>query len=284
MKINFINLILPLALVLSFASCKKEENRVVYEGGTAPVLTTTTIGTIVLLKDKKQETALSLSWTNPNYMFNTGVSSQNVNYILQVDTSGKNFASPKLQEMAIPNDLGVNLSGQQLNTFLSKMEFASGIDQAIDIRVKSTLANNSAALTSNLLKLKVNPYLDFAVEPPGTAANNYLDGNLWIVGDAVASGFTNPLPAPYDVTQKFTRIDIMHYEGTFTFVGGGGYKLIQTQGVWGTQYHALDGSAGAGQSGSFEKKDADPQFPSPGAGKYKVQINFQTGKYTLTKL
>lgn len=284
MKIKITQLILPLAFILCFASCKKVENRLIFEGGTAPVLSTTTTGTIVLQKDKNQEQALSLSWTNPNYLFNTGVNSQNVNYILQVDTAGKNFTSPKLQEMAIASDLGVKLTGQQLNTFLSKMEFKAGVDQSIDVRIKSTMINNSAPMLSNLLTLKVNPYLDFAVEPPGTAANNYNDGNLWIIGNAVASGFTNPLPAPYDVTQKFTRIDIMHYEGTFTFVGGGGYKLIQTQGVWGTQYHALDGSAGAALSGSFEKKDADPQFASPGAGNYKVQINFQTGKYTLTKL
>jgi len=261
MNIKMKQLIFPFFVVLGFLSCKKEENKVIYEGGTAPVLSTSNTGTVVLIKDKRTENALTLSWTNPNYMFNTGISSQNVNYVLQIDTAGKNFVSSKLQEMSIPSDLGVKLTAQQLNTFLSKMEFKSGVDQSIDIRVKSTMANKSAALTSNTLTVKVNPYLDFAVEPPGTEANNYNDGNLWLLGDAVASGFSNPLPSPY-----------------------GGYKLIQTQGVWGTQYHALDGSVGAALSGSFEKKDSDPTFPGPSAGTYKVQINFQTGKYTLTKL
>jgi len=284
MNIKMKQLIFPFFVVLGFLSCKKEENKVIYEGGTAPVLSTSNTGTVVLIKDKRTENALTLSWTNPNYMFNTGISSQNVNYVLQIDTAGKNFVSSKLQEMSIPSDLGVKLTAQQLNTFLSKMEFKSGVDQSIDIRVKSTMANKSAALTSNTLTVKVNPYLDFAVEPPGTEANNYNDGNLWLLGDAVASGFSNPLPSPYDVSQKFTRVDIMHYEANITFVGGGGYKLIQTQGVWGTQYHALDGSVGAALSGSFEKKDSNPTFPGPSAGTYKVQINFQTGKYTLTKL
>jgi hypothetical protein len=102
-----------------------------------------------------------------------------------------------------------------------------------------------------------------------------------MVGDAVASGWSNPLPPPYDVTQKFTRIDVLHYEAMINFNAAGGYKLIQKQGVWATQYHALDGTAAL--SGDFEKKDSDPQFPSPGAGLYKVEINFQTGKYKLTK-
>lgn len=284
MNKNISHLLLVSTVLLAFMACKKIENQVIFNGGTAPVLTASSAGPIVLIKDKKTDNAITLSWTNPQYMFNTGVSSQNVNYILQVDTAGKNFSTAKLQEMSISSDLGVTLTAQQLNSFLSKMEFTAGVVQAIDMRVKATLANGSVPLTSNAVTVKVNPYLDFAVEPPGSTAANYLDGNLWIVGDAVASGWSNPLPAPYDITQKFTRVDIMHYEATITFIGGGGYKLIQTQGVWGTQYHALDGSVGAALSGSFEKKDSDPQFPSPGAGKYKIQVNFQTGKYTLTKL
>ncbi|MBK7098013.1 MAG: SusE domain-containing protein [Sphingobacteriales bacterium] len=281
---NILTLLLISSFMLAMTACEKVENKVIYQGGTAPVLSTSATGTVVLIKEKNKENALTLAWTNPNYLFNTGVNSQNVNYVLQVDTAGKNFASPKLQEMTIASDLGVTLTGQQFNSFLSKMEFAAGVVQAVDLRVKATLANGSVPLTSNSINLKVNPYLDFAVEPPGTPANNYNDGQLWITGNSLASGFINPLLPPYDVTQKFTKIDNLHFEGVFNFIGGGGAKLIQTQGVWGTQYRALDGSASAALSGSFDKKDADPQFPGPPAGKYKMQVNFQTGKYILTKI
>lgn len=272
------------ALAVILASCAKDENQVVYEGGTAPVLKANAAGPFTFLKVNKDLDAITFSWTNPNYMFNTGVSSQNVYYILQFDSTGKNFASGKTQEMSIPSDLAVTLKVKDFNSFLSKMEFKAGVQQSVDVRVKATLINNTVPLYSNTLTFKVTPYLDFAVEPPGTEAGQYLDGNLWAVGNALASGWSNPLPTPYDVTQKFTRVDVLHYEATIAFVGGGGYKLIQTQGVWGTQYHALDGSASAALSGSFEKKDSDPQFPGPDAGNYKVQVNFQTGKYTLTKL
>jgi hypothetical protein len=241
---------------------------------------------MVLLIANKDNPAITFTWTNPKYKFNTGVSSQNVTYILQVDTTGANFTNPKMQERSISNDLSVALTVKELNTFLTKLELAAGVSHNIEFRVKSTLVNGSVPLYSNVLKISINNYLDFVVEPPGTVAQQYLDGNLWIVGDAVASGWSNPLPSPYDVSQKFSRVagpsDVLHYQATITFNATGGYKLIQTQGVWSTQYHALDGTAKL--SGDFEKKDSDPQFPSPGAGTYKVEFNFQTGTYKLTKL
>ncbi len=160
------------------------------------------------------------------------------------------------------------------------MELKAGVPHNLEFRIKASLGS-AAPLLSNVVKMTISPYLDFAVEPPGTAANNYEDGNLWAVGDAFAAGWSNPLPAPYDVSQKFTKIDVLHYELIINFIGGGGYKLIQEQGVWGTQYHALAG--GDANSGSFERKDAEPGFPGQPAGRYKIQINFQTGRYTVTK-
>lgn len=275
-------LVLALVTLCVFQSCKKDENKVYLEGGTAPVLSATTSGPLVLLKDDKDKPAITFSWTNPDYRFTTGISSQDVTYILQVDRTGKNFASANRQEMSIANGLSVNLTVKELNAFLVKMELPAGVPYDMEFRLKASLINGSAPLYSNVLKLSINPYLDFAVEPPGTLALNYADGNLWILGDAVASGWDNPIKSPFDVTQKFTRIDVLHYVDTIAFNAAGAYKLIQKQGDWSTQYHALDGTAKL--EGSFEKKDSDPGFPSPGAGNYKVELNFQTGKYKLTKL
>jgi len=276
-------------LSVLLVSCKKDENQVYYNGGTNPVLTASSTAALVLLGADKSNTAVTLSWTNPNYQFNTGSSSQDVTYTLQVDTTGSNFTNPLKQEKSISKDLSIALTVGDVNFFLTKMALTSGIAHNMEFRIKASLANGSVPLYSNVVKISVNNYLDFAVEPPGTPNPipfQYADGNLWIVGDAVASGWSNPLPNPYDVSQKFSRVggpaDVLHYQATITFNATGGYKLIQTQGVWATQYHAMDGTAKL--SGDFEKKDADPQFPSPGAGNYKVEINFQTGKYTLTKL
>ncbi|MBK8951120.1 MAG: SusE domain-containing protein [Chitinophagaceae bacterium] len=78
-------------MAVVFSACKKDENQVIFEGGTAPVFTSSSTSPLVLLKDNKDNVALVLNWTNPNYRFNTGVSSQDVTYILQIDTAGKKF-------------------------------------------------------------------------------------------------------------------------------------------------------------------------------------------------
>lgn len=274
-----------LAVATVLFACKKDENRVILEEGTPPVLTASTTSAMVLDKADKNNEAIVFAWTNPNYMFNTGVSSQNVTYTLQVDTAGSDFKlNPNMQEMAIANELGVTLTVGELNTFFSKMGVIPGRPYNTEIRVKATLQNNSAALYSNVIKITITPYLDFAVEPPGTpdyVGGPYEDGELWVTGDCFPSpDWANPLPSPYDVTLKFDKIDIMHYELIADFDNTGGYKMIQKQGEWSTQYHAL--VAGQALSGDFEKKDADPQFASPGVGRYKIEVNFQTGKYKLT--
>lgn len=269
-------------ITATLISCKKDEHKVIFENAVPPVLTASSTADIALDNNQKDAVALSFNWTNPGYRFNTGISSQNVTYTLQVDTLGSNFTTNRnIQEMAIANELGVTLTVKELNTLLSKMELKAGKPYNTEIRVKSALINNSLPLYSNVIKIKITPYLDFAVEPPGTAANNYTDGNLWVTGDCFPSpDWANPLPSPYDASLKFTKVDIMHYELIVDFDKTGGYKLIQQPGVWSTQYHAI--TAGAALTGTFEKKDADPQFASPGAGKYKIEVNFQTGKYKLT--
>lgn len=281
MKKTFIKIFSLVMLAATFASCKKDEAQSFFEGGTAPVLTASSTAAQVLKKENKDNVALILKWTNPNYQFSTGPSSQDVVYYLQVDTTGKNFTSAGMQEQAIPKELTTTLTVKDLNGFLSRMELKSGTEYNVEMRIKSTISGGSVALYSNVIKIKLTPYLDFAVEPPGTAAAQYNDGSLWATGDAFASGWSNPLPAPYATSQKFTKVDVLHYYLIVTFNPSGGYKLIQEQGNWDTQYHAL--APNDALSGVFEKKNSDPQFLSPGAGSYKIEVNFQTGKYTLTK-
>jgi hypothetical protein len=72
------------------------------------------------------------------------------------------------------------------------------------------------------------------------------------------------------------------YELQVAFKGGGAYKMLQDNGVWGTQYHMVEGDA---TGGVFQKKDSDPAFVGPTvAGNYKIVVDFQTGRFTVTKL
>ena len=143
------------------------------------------------------------------------------------------------------------------------------------MRVLASIGSKATSIASNKLVFKVLPYAPPPKVPVPTA------GTLWVVGNAFASGWSNPLPSPFDVSQKFTKVSDTQYELVVDMLSSGNYKLIQEQGVWGTQYKKLSGDA---SSGTFEKKDADPGFDAPAvAGKYKLVFDFQAGTYTVTK-
>jgi starch-binding outer membrane protein SusE/F len=277
---NLIKLVLGSFLLTALLfSCSKDENKVYFEGGTNPVLSSSvTSSDLPISYANKDKEALKLSWTNPDYKFNTGTSSQDVNYQIEIDTVGANFTNPNKLTVSVSKDLSRSFGVSELNGFLlNTLQLQSDMQHNIEIRVKSFLATDAEVLYSNVFKYTVTPYSIPPVVVPPT------NGTLWLTGDATTSGYSNPLNAPYDVAQKFTKISTTLYELTVTFKGGGGYKLIQEQGNWETQYHMKTG--GTWSAGDFEKKNSDPPFPGPAAaGSYKVTVDFQRGKYTAVKL
>jgi hypothetical protein len=268
-------LVLSMVMATAFWSCEKDENQIFLEEGTAPVLTSSVATTIPLAFATKDNESIKLSWTNPNYTFTTGVSSQDVAYEIQIDTTGANFTNPKKKSLSISKELSYSFTQTELNDYLlNAMELKPGMSHNLEIRVKASL-NTAAILYSNVIKLKTTPYaIPPKVEPP-------TNGTLWVTGNAFASNWTNPLPdAPVNFasTQKFTKKSETLYELVVPMLGGGGFKLIQINGDWGTQYSKKSGDP---LSGEFEKKDAT-QFDGPtAAGTYKITVDFQTGKYSL---
>ena len=265
-------------LVAFFASCKKDENKNYFEGGTAPVLKASSTSAMVLDSTKKNNLAIKFSWTNPNYQFNTGNSSQDVIYVLQIDTSGANFTNPNLQEVSISKELSISYTIKDLNTFLSKLDVLENISHNIEFRIKSTIAGNAVPLFSNVIKIVITPYLDVAVPiPPPTAPA--LIGDLYITGDGTPSSWTNTPP----VQQKFTRVSKVEYFIIMNFTPGFYYKFLSTLTQWQPQYGgkvATGGDLGFNMGGG-----SDPDaIPTPAvAGSYKVTVNFKTGKYTVVK-
>lgn len=279
MKKLFKTAVLFLAAGFLLVSCKKDEQRITLESGTPPVLRASGAPALVLTSANASAPAIKFDWTNPNYRFTTGVSSQDVTYTLEIDTTGANFSNPRKQEVAISKDLSKEFTVKELNNLfgVSRLNLMENRPHNVEFRVKATLAGGAAPLYSNVIKMVITPYLDVAVPVPTT-------GELWATGDAFASGWANPLGNPYDVSQKFTRVSNTLYELTVAMPGGGNYKLLQDNGRWDTQYHMLPGGTWAG--GDFEKRDADPGFPGPPAtapGTYKITVDFITGKYTVVK-
>lgn len=272
---SFAALLLGSALLVS---CKKDDNQVVYQGGTEPVLSSTVAGnTIPLSFVNSDNPAITLSWTNPDYNFNTGVSSQDVTYTVEIDTVGASFTNPKKQQVTVANDLSLALTQGKLNDYLlNQLELRPAMAHQIEIRVSSAIGTSEATrLYSNVLTYTVTPFaIPPKVAPPAS-------GQLFMVGSATPGGWNNPVPVP---AQEFTRISETLYELTVDIAPGGSYLFLPVNGSWSAKYGTIgSNNSNAVGGGDFKAEGGDMLAPST-SGSHKIVVDFQRGKWTVTKL
>ncbi len=273
---NLIKKLFSVAIVVAaFSSCQKDEVKNYYLGGTAPSLSSNLTGTIPLTFATAANNAVIFKWTNPNYQFTSGISSQNVSYVLEIDTTGANFTNPNKQSVSISKDLSLTLIQSTLNDYLlNQLVLKPAVPHNIEMRVKSTLINNSAALTSNVLQFVVTPY----VIPPKVIAP--ASGELYITGNALASDWTN---APPKTTQQFTKLSPTLFTITVALIGGNSYTFLPTYGSWNDKYSiANKNDPSEVFGGDFQWQGNDILAPAA-SGNYKIDVDFQRGKFTVTK-
>jgi starch-binding outer membrane protein SusE/F len=268
-------LLFIVSITVSLVACEKDENKIFYEGGTAPALTSTA-ETLVLDFANGANTALSFNWTNPNYQFTTGISSQDVNYILEIDTVGANFTNPNKSSVSISKELSKTFKVSELNDILlNTLVLKPKVPHELETRIKSTIGSTAAVLYSNALKLTVTPYAIPPKVPPPTT------GKLYIVGSATNGGWNNPVPTP---SQEFNQVSETLYEITVDLVGGGAYLLLPKNGDWGTKYNVANDKLPGIENGGDFAKGLDKDIPAPAAaGSYKITVDFQRGKFTVAK-
>ena len=278
MKNKLLTIISFLLLVFSWA-CKKEENKIFFEEGTPPVLSASKTGNIPLSFANKDLEAVKLSWTNPDYRFTTGPSSQGVTYQVEIDTTGANFTNPQRKILSISNDLSLTLSQHELNDYLlNQLQLTPAAPHDIEFRVRSTIGA-AIPLLSNVLKFTVTPYaIPPKVDPPAS-------GELYIVGNATpggdATGWNNPVPVP---GQKFTQVSTTLYEITIALNADKSYLFLPVNGSWAVKYGGLGANNTNNVNGDdFKIQGGDLKAPAI-SGNYKIQVDFQRGKFTLTKL
>lgn len=113
-----------------------------------------------------------------------------------------------------------------------------------------------------------------------TKQTNALSPDLYITGDATPGGWVNNPPAG----QKMTMLTSGVFEITMAFVPGKAYKFLNTSGQWQPQFggpSATGGALGANYGGGSDPSN----IPTPDvAGNYKIQVNFITNTYTVTKI
>ena len=277
MKNKFITIFLSSLFAIALWSCEKEDNKIFFQGGTNPVLKASSTTAMVLSAANASNAAIKFEWTNPEYRFNTGISSQDVVYILEVDTTGANFTNPNKQQISVSKDLEKNFTVKELNAVLSKMNLQENIPHQMEFRVKSTIAGDIVPLYSNIIKITITPYLDVVVPIPAS-------GKLFITGSATPASWMGG-GDPELASQQFTQVNPSLYViNSIALTGGGSYLFVPVYGNWSNKY----GFVGSGNSNNvngdeFKAEGNDILAPAV-SGNYKIEVNFKTGRFTVTKL
>ncbi|GEO09698.1 SusE domain-containing protein [Segetibacter aerophilus] len=256
------------AAFLSFVACDKVNDLQVNQNSIAPVLSVSS-ATVAPLPADSNKTALTLTWTYPNH----AVSDPNsIKYIIQIDSSGKNFTKAFTKEVI--GSLTTSFTGKELNTILLGYGYPFSVPVAMDVRVTSSYSNNNESRTSSSVKVMMTPYK----VPPKVVLPT--TGKLFIVGSATQGGWNNPVPAP---AQEFARLNETTFGGVFQLIGGSEYLLLPLNGDWGHKYSVADKSkAGLSAGGDFGF-DLNDNIPGPTtSGLYRIIVDFQSGKFTVT--
>ena len=275
---NIFRLVVFSSLAFYLGSCKKAETKDFFEGGAAPALSASKTGTIPLSFATQAQEAVKLSWTNPEYKFTTGISSHDVSYLLEIDTAGANFTNPNRKSISLSGDLSLSISQSQLNDYLlNQLVLIAGAPHNIEVRVKSTIGG-AVPLYSNVLKFAVTPYVIPPKVPPPAS------GKLYITGGATPGNWMGG-GDPELATQKFTQVSpTLFVLSSIHLIGGGSYLFVPVYGDWNNKY----GGVGANNTNNVNGDDFKPgggDLLAPAStADYKIEVDFQRGKFTVTKL
>jgi starch-binding outer membrane protein SusE/F len=266
---------ISLFLFTGISACKKVENKIYLEDAKTPQLTAST-SAVRLEAGEEANLAIKLSWTNPEYKFTTGPSSQDVSYSLEIDTVGSNFNNPIRYTSTVARDLSKTFTVGELNGILGNtmlLQLDPRRSYNFEARVTAS-ANGAAKLVSNKVTFSARPF------PPPPKVATPFNNELFIVGGATPGGWNNPVPAP---AQKLTRLSSTKYEIVIDLTADY-YLLLPVNGSWDNKYAVDDnGIPGLGNGGEFGyNKSKDIPAPSV-PGKYKLTFDFQIGKFTAVK-
>ena len=230
---------------------------------TVPItLTPSSSSPLVLQIGNASGNAISFNWTASPY------GSDTIDYALQLDTVGGNFGSP--QTIDYGTSLTSTLTVNALNTAAIAAGVIGGSTKNVEFRIVSYIGSGytNLAVISNVVVISLTSY---------TAAPSA----LYIVGNATAGAWNNPVPTP---SQQFTPINAVSFGIITNLTAGGSYLLLPVNGSWTNKYGgATDGTAAGG--GTLLANNAVPgsNTPAPAAsGTYEIIVNFQTNTYTVT--
>lgn len=265
-----INKIFYIALaVLTLGACDKVDDLPLYGEGVTPELSALNT-TIAPVPADSLESDFVLNWSSPNYASD----STTYKYIVEIDSAGRNFTKAVRREVVGTRTF--SMTNREFNSILLGYGMEFNKQYNVDVRVISSYNNNNERRISTPIVIKATPYK----VPPKVALPT--TGELFIVGDATQIGWNNnPTLSP---TQEFTQVDETTFGGIFKLNGGKEYLVLPVNnGNWDNKYAVPNkGVPNLNLGGDFGYNVAD-NFPGPSAdGLYKLILDFQAGKFTVT--
>ncbi len=145
---------LALATLVVFVSCKREvEPLPFYETGAGTDLTLST-STVTLNAANAGQNVVTFSWGDPKFATDTA----NYKYVVEIAPKGTNFANPRI----ITKIGGINgssaITGNELNSALVAWGIPYGTTTDLDVRLKSSYANNNDMKLSAVQTLRANAF------------------------------------------------------------------------------------------------------------------------------
>ena len=262
-------LLSTLLVGMLFSACTKVDDLPNYGTTTGKASTlSASAATIAALPADSTKVGLVLNWTNPKY----ATDSANTKYFIEIDSTGRNFA--KAVTRTIMGALSTSFTNKELNTILLGFGFQFGVAYDVDIRLTTSYGNNNEKIVANTLKIRMTPYKI----PPKIALP--ASGKLFLVGDASQGGWNNPVPVP---TQEFARLDETTWGGVFNLNGGKQFLILPVNGDWSNKFSVANGALPGLNAGGDFGLNLNDNFPSPATnGMYRIIVDFQTGKFTVT--
>ncbi|RYY87863.1 MAG: hypothetical protein EOO15_10670 [Chitinophagaceae bacterium] len=261
---SFSKIFSVLVLALSLVACDKKDVMDGAANGNAPKLESNTVTLAPQAVDSLRN-VLNLRWTNANYSVNMATK-----YIIQIDSVGKNFSNPLTRE--ITNAQSTDFIAKDLNNWMLSRGWAFNQQVSLEMRVISSYSNNNERLISNVIPIKMTPYvIPPRVTPPAS-------NRLFITGGDFGWNNSATMPA-----QELVRTSNTMYSGIFQLGGGQSYLLLPNAGDWGSKFGGTgpNNNTNNPNGDAFQAGGSDLVSPSA-AGWYRLDVDFQSGRFTWT--
>lgn len=255
-------LLLLIAFVTLWSSCKKDEYKATAKPGDALTLTTTVASTSVLLQANAANNAGAFSWNKADFGYDAAVT-----YTLQLSKAGTNFAPATTSNVDMGSLQSKAFKIGELNaSLLNAIPFGSV--QQVEARVRATVSSSVPPVYSNTINLTVTAYRDIIIY-------NFPQA-LWVAGNF--QGW-NPGNGPKIVDKLASGTTGNNYEGYINFTDPSPQFKIVKGNDW-----SFGDYGNCGGPGSIASPCGTNFSLIDGAGVYRLRANTVNNTWSVVKI